>query len=185
MTIELLYHHDSLLLDFRAAVVGHATWNGSPSVVLDRTAFYPEAGGQMADRGVLAGAPVRDVQIDDAGTVHHLVDGPLPEVGAEVAGAIDRDRRRAHMALHTGQHMLSRALVDVMKGDTISSRLGESSCTIEPSVGSNAKETTVPFSSFSTKTPLPSGSNATCRGPAPFSISTGRGSGPSRPRSAS
>ena len=131
MTTELLYHHDSLLLDFRAAVVGHATWNGSPSVVLDRTAFYPEAGGQMADRGVLAGAPVRDVQIDDAGTVHHLVDGPLPEVGAEVAGVIDRDRRRAHMALHTGQHMLSRALVDVMKGDTISSRLGESSCTID------------------------------------------------------
>jgi alanyl-tRNA synthetase len=128
---ELLYHHDSLLLDFHARVVAHGTFAGAPSVVLDRTAFYPEAGGQMADRGVLGGVAVRDVQIDDGGVVHHLVAGPPPEVGSEVAGRIDRDRRRAHMALHTGQHMLSRALVDVARGDTLSSRLGESSCTID------------------------------------------------------
>jgi alanyl-tRNA synthetase len=128
---ELLYHHDSLLLAFEARVVAHARFAGRDSVILDRTAFYPEAGGQMADRGALGGLPVVDVQIDDAGLVHHLLDGAPPAVGAEVAGTIDRERRRAHMALHTGQHMLSRALVDVARGETVSSRLGETACTID------------------------------------------------------
>jgi len=126
-----LYYDDSLLLAFGARVVGHATWQGRPSVVLDRTAFYPESGGQMGDRGSLEGRPVLDVQVDDAEIVHHLLDGPLPEVGSEVKGEIDLVRRRLYMALHTGQHMLSRALCDRAEADTISSRLGENVCTID------------------------------------------------------
>jgi alanyl-tRNA synthetase len=129
---ERLYHRDPLLSTFTARVVAHAAWNGAPSVILDRSAFYPEAGGQMADRGELAGHEILDVQADDAGAVHHLIaGGALPPVGSEVAGAVDRARRRVHMALHTGQHMLSRALADVAKGETVSSRLGESACTID------------------------------------------------------
>src|SRR5262245_54193864 len=119
---ERLYFADPLLLSFEARVVAH----GSASIVLNRTAFYPESGGQMADRGRLAGAPVLDVQFDDHGVVHHRLDGPLPAVGASVTGEVDRDRRRVHMALHTGQHMLSRALEDVAGAATVSSRLGES-----------------------------------------------------------
>jgi alanyl-tRNA synthetase len=126
-----LYHDDSLLLAFGARVVGHASWQGKPSLVLDRTAFYPESGGQMADRGALGGVPVVDVQVDDADVVHHLIEGPLPAVGAEVRGEIEPLRRRLHMALHTGQHMLSRALCDVAGADTVSSRLGETGCTID------------------------------------------------------
>lgn len=132
MPTERLYHQDPLLLGFDARVLAHATWNGAPSLVLDRTAFYPEAGGQMADRGVLAGHAVIDVQVDDDGAVHHLLEGgALPAVDTAVTGAVDRARRRVHMALHTGQHMLSRALADVASADTVSSRLGESTCTID------------------------------------------------------
>jgi alanyl-tRNA synthetase len=126
-----LYHDDSLLLAFDARVEAHASFQGKPSVVLDRTAFYPESGGQMADRGSLGGAPVVDVQVDDADVVHHVLGGPLPPVGAAVRGEIDAVRRRLHMALHTGQHMLSRALCDVADADTVSSRLGETGCTID------------------------------------------------------
>jgi alanyl-tRNA synthetase len=126
-----LYHDDPLLLAFGARVVEHGRWQDKPSVVLDRTAFYPESGGQMADRGSLADAPVLDVQADDEDRVHHLLDGPLPDIGVEVQGAIDPARRRLHMALHTGQHMLSRALSDVAAADTVSSRLGETLCTID------------------------------------------------------
>jgi len=126
-----LYHDDPLLLAFEARVVGHGNWQGKPSLWLDRTAFYPESGGQMADRGSLAGLPIVDVQVDDAEVVHHLVEGPLPALGAEVRGEIDPARRRLHMALHTGQHMLSRALCDVAHADTVSSRLGENACTID------------------------------------------------------
>ena len=126
-----LYFDDPLLFRFDARVTSHATFADKPSLLLDRTAFYPEAGGQMADVGTLSGASVIDVQVDEAGVVHHLVDGALPSVGSEVTGVIDAKRRRLHMALHTGQHMLSRALFDVAGAETISSRLGETQCTID------------------------------------------------------
>ncbi|OJT21399.1 alanyl-tRNA editing protein [Archangium sp. Cb G35] len=132
---ERLYYSDPFLFRFTGRVLAHGMWNGAPSVVLDRSAFYPEAGGQMADRGVLGGRAIRDVQVDDAGVVHHMLELPegasLPEAGTELAGEIDRLRRRTHMALHTGQHMLSRALVDVANAHTVSSRLGETLCTID------------------------------------------------------
>lgn len=131
---DLLYHTDSLLLAFEAQVVGHGAWENRPSVILDRTAFYPESGGQMADRGSLAGASVKDVQIDAANVVHHVLEGELPALGARVRGTIEPARRRVHMALHTGQHILSRAFVEVAGADTISSRLGETECTIDVTV---------------------------------------------------
>ncbi len=127
-----LYYNDPLLLDFTATVVAHGAFAGAPSVLLDRSAFYPESGGQMADRGCLGGVAVADVQVDDDGLVHHLLEGAaLLDVGASVAGGIDRARRRVHMALHTGQHMLSRALTDIAFAATVSSRLGETTCTID------------------------------------------------------
>jgi len=148
---ERLYFADPLLMQFTARVIAHGTWEKRPSAILDRTAFYPEAGGQMADRGRMVvvanggassgaqaamiggsdAAGVVDVQVDAAGRVHHLLAGPLPDVGAEIAGEIARDRRRVHMALHTGQHMLSRALADLAQAATVSSRLGETACTID------------------------------------------------------
>jgi alanyl-tRNA synthetase len=119
-----LYHDDPLLAEFTATVVAHGDDGGRPSVVLDRTAFYPEAGGQMPDGGTLGGVAVVDVQVDDAGRVHHVLDGVRPPIQARVSGAIDRARRRLHMALHTGQHMLSRGLLDVAGAATRSARLG-------------------------------------------------------------
>ncbi len=133
MATKRLYWDDPFLGEFRARFVGHR----DGSLVLDQTAFYPEAGGQMADRGLLAGLAVVDVQVDDDGTIVHRVgaDSELPAVGEEIGGTIDRARRRTHMALHTGQHMLSRALLDEMRGETVSSRLGENACTIDLAIG--------------------------------------------------
>lgn len=131
MKTQRLHYDDPLLLAFDAEVVAHGTHGGRPSVVLDRTAFYPESGGQMSDRGVLAGSSTLDVQLDGEGRVHHVIEGALPPVGARVHGTIDAARRREHMALHTGQHALSRALQDELSAVTLSSRLGESACTID------------------------------------------------------
>src|SRR6185312_7565023 len=84
-----LYHDDPLLLDFTATVIGHGALNGAPSVLLDRSAFYPESGGQMADRGRLGGAEIADVQVDDDGRVHHVLEGgALLDVGASVVGGV-------------------------------------------------------------------------------------------------
>lgn len=94
-------------------------------VMLRESAFYPESGGQKADTGTLRfdGVEVRvtDVQIAD-GVVRHRIEGSVA-VGVRVEGTIDAPRRREHMALHTGQHMLSRALFD-LGARTLSSRLG-------------------------------------------------------------
>jgi alanyl-tRNA synthetase len=132
---ERLEQQDPHLVHFDARVLSHGTMPGgdAASVVLDQSAFYPESGGQMADRGTLGGAAVLDVQIE-AAIVHHRIDGPLPAIGARVEGAIDRDRRRTHMALHSAQHALSRALADLAGADTKSSRLGETACTVDVDV---------------------------------------------------
>jgi alanyl-tRNA synthetase len=130
-----LHYDDPTKLDFEATVLAHDEHAGRPSVVLDQTAFYAEAGGQMADRGRLGDVVLVDVQADDAGRVHHVLDAGLdgepPAIGASVRGAVDGPRRRQHMALHTGQHMLSRAVLDLFGAVTLSSRLGESACTID------------------------------------------------------
>ena len=135
MATARLYQHDSFARTFTATVIGHGVHGDRPSLVLDRTGFYPEAGGQMADRGELttaAGAlAVLDVQADDDGVIHHVVDGVAPPVGAAIDGAIAWPRRRVHMALHTGQHLLSRALIEAASAPTVSARLGERDCTID------------------------------------------------------
>jgi alanyl-tRNA synthetase len=134
-----LYFDDPWLFEFEARVVARSSHEGRPSVVLDRTAFYPEGGGQMADHGTLGPARVVDVQLDEAGTLHHVLEAELSPDVETVQGRIDRERRRVHMALHTGQHVLSRALVDVARAETVSSRLGETACTIDVDVAALAE----------------------------------------------
>jgi alanyl-tRNA synthetase len=134
MPTERLHLTDSLLLAFEARVIGPSAYEGKPTLVLDRTAFYAEAGGQLGDRGVLTAVghsvAVHDVQVDDAGVVHHFIDGELP-VGAVVSGTIDERHRRDSMSQHTGQHMLSKAFFDVGGLETVSARLGSETSTID------------------------------------------------------
>src|SRR5664279_997867 len=125
-----LYHADSYLRRFDATVVAVTTYKDRPAIVLDETAFYPEAGGQLGDRGTLGGIAVTDTQETDDGTVVHLVEAPL-EVGARVTGELDWQRRRQHMAQHTAQHLLSGTLLDRAQAATASARLGESALTID------------------------------------------------------
>jgi alanyl-tRNA synthetase len=125
-----LYHDDAYLRRFDATVVAVTTWKTKPAVVLDRTAFYPEAGGQLGDRGRLGDAIVVDTQETDE-AILHILDGAAPAVGAAVAGELDWARRRQHMAQHTAQHLLSGTLLDRAQAPTASARLGESALTID------------------------------------------------------
>ncbi len=101
-----LYDSDAYLSRFTARVVSVAQDADQWDIVLDRTAFFPEQGGQTADTGTLDGrVRVLDAHIRD-GVIHHLCDGPL-DVGATVEGALDFSRRFSHMQQHTGEHILS------------------------------------------------------------------------------
>jgi alanyl-tRNA synthetase len=119
---ERLYYADAYLRSFEAQVIDRLEVNGRPAVILDRTAFYPEGGGQPADRGLLNRVEVVDVQTREADDeVLHIVSAPLP---AEiVTGAVDAVRRFDLMQQHTGQHILSQAFMHTANAETVSFHL--------------------------------------------------------------
>jgi len=130
MPTERLYYDDSYTVRFRAPLIACGEFAGRPALELATTYFYPESGGQEADRGRLAGVSVVDVQADDDGRVWHVVDSAAPASG-EVEGEVDWARRFDHMQQHTGQHILSAAFERELSGPTLSSHLGEERSSIE------------------------------------------------------
>lgn len=137
MTTEKLYWQDPHATAFEDTVLEVAPHEGKAVVVLGRTLFYPEGGGQLGDTGALVVGGARhavvDTQIDDAGRILHLLEA-APEAlapGAAVRGEIETARRQDHMAQHTAQHALSRAFADLASAETVSSRLGATTCTID------------------------------------------------------
>lgn len=123
-----LYFDDAYLTEFEAVVVERRVVDGRPAVVLERTAFYPESGGQPSDRGTLGAAAVVDVR-EEGGEILHILDRE-PE-GNLVRGRIDWPRRFDHMQQHTGQHILSQAFDEILRGRTLSFHLGAESSSVE------------------------------------------------------
>ncbi len=108
MTIKL-YDQDSHLTVFSAALLSCVpTEDGRYHILLDRTAFFPEGGGQPADRGTLTDGEtvvqVLDTQETSQGILH-LTDGPLPT--GQVTGEIDWPLRFVRMQCHSGEHIVS------------------------------------------------------------------------------
>lgn len=128
---ERLDQNDSYTTAFRARVNAVESVEGAVWVGLDRSAFYPESGGQPADTGTLSGLRVADVQIRD-GTVWHRVEGGTLAVGDEVSGDVGWERRFRHMQRHTGQHLLSQAFLRVHEAFTTQSvSLSGPDCTLD------------------------------------------------------
>jgi alanyl-tRNA synthetase len=125
---DLLFRDDPYLLEFEATVVARRERQGRPAVVLDRTAFYAESGGQPWDTGTLGGVAVQAV-VEEGGEVLHVLDGPLP--ADRVTGRVDAARRSDHRQQHHGQHLLSRAFVDTAGARTVSFHLGPESSSID------------------------------------------------------
>ena len=132
-----LFFEDSGILEFDARVVERRLWEGKPAVILDRTAFYAESGGQPWDRGTLGGVPVLKV-IEDGDDLVHVLERPL--AADDVRGAVDGNRRLDHMQQHSGQHVLSQAFLEVLNGETRSFHMGETSSTLEIGIAAATDE---------------------------------------------
>ncbi len=124
-----LYYENAYTQDFTAVVESCEAVKNGFAVTLDRTAFYPEGGGQPADHGTLGEARVLDVHEKD-GVVTHLCDQALSE-GAEVSGRIDWVRRFDHMQQHSGEHIISGLLCSTFHCDNVGFHMGADVVTID------------------------------------------------------
>ena len=129
METEKLYYADPFLTDFTATVLDCQPDKNGYLVTLDRTAFYPEGGGQPADHGVLDGAAVTDVH-EKNGVILHNVDRAV-EIGKTVAGAIDWGRRFDHMQQHSGEHICSGLICKRFHCDNVGFHMGADIVTID------------------------------------------------------
>lgn len=139
---EKLFYRDSHLREFTAAVTACRPCGkddgrekaesgdaGKYEVELDRTAFFPEGGGQYSDKGVLGGARVLDVREKD-GHIFHITDAPL-ETGEQVTGKIDWEERFMKMQQHTGEHIVSGLVHGKYGYNNVGFHLGSEDCTMD------------------------------------------------------
>lgn len=127
---DRLYYKDAYKKTFDAQVVERFRHDNRTALILDQTYFYPNSGGQPADRGAINSVPVRDVFIrGDDGAVVHVMGG---EVWSDaVQGEINWERRFDHMQQHTGQHILSQAFIEAADARTVGFHLSSNSVTID------------------------------------------------------
>jgi alanyl-tRNA synthetase len=139
MTTERLYYNEPNLLEFEAEVIGTLDLGDRTGVLLNRTAFYPTSGGQPNDLGTLGGVALVDCYEDEkSGDIVHVLAGK--PTATQVHCQVDADRRRDHMQQHSGQHVLSRAFVELYDWPTVSFHLGVVTCTIDLAVDSASRD---------------------------------------------
>ena len=102
---EKLFYADAHMRKFAARVRSCEESGRLFAVTLDRTAFFPEGGGQSGDIGTLGGARVTDTR-EERGEILHFCDAPLVP-GAEVTGELDWETRFARMQIHSAEHLVS------------------------------------------------------------------------------
>lgn len=123
-----LYFDDPYQTEFEAQVIEHFEQERKIVLVLDQTCFYPESGGQPADKGTLNGVEVADVKEEDSKILHFL-ERDIAATG--VRGKIHWEIRFDHMQQHTGQHILSQSFYELLRAETLSFHLGEKTSTVE------------------------------------------------------
>ena len=129
METEKLYYADPFLKDFTATVLSCEAGKDGYLVTLDRTAFYPEGGGQPADHGTMNGLAVTDVH-EKNGVIFHTVENSV-EIGENVDCTIDWARRFDHMQQHSGEHILSGILCRDYHCDNVGFHMGADTVTID------------------------------------------------------
>lgn len=129
MKTELLYYSDSHLFEFDATVLLCEKEKEYYRVVLDRTAFFPEGGGQKADVGHIGNSTVFDVQIENE-TVYHYCKNELKN-GELYKCKLDGDLRFQRMQNHSGEHIVSGIVHSSFGYNNVGFHMDENSVTID------------------------------------------------------
>lgn len=129
MKTRRLFYEDVYIREFEAIVLSCEEKEGKYSVILNETAFYPEGGGQPADKGTIENIPVIDVQYED-GELCHILEQPLVE-GSQVVGRIDWDWRFDLMQQHSGEHIVSGMIHEKYGYENVGFHMGEEVITID------------------------------------------------------
>lgn len=137
---EILYYNYPDMTEFEAQITQIEEIDGNISIILDRTAFYPEGGGQPADRGSINGISVIDVRKKN-GTIYHIADistqpSSVPAEGDKASCSIDTEHRFDYMQQHSGQHVISAAMMKVEGIGTVAVHQGEEFVAVETSAES-------------------------------------------------
>jgi alanyl-tRNA synthetase len=135
MRTERAYYEHTTAEPVEARILEIRPWEDKAAVILDRTIFYPEGGGQSADRGTVQGRPLLDVR-EEGGEILHVLeagDGRALSPGP-VELILDAARRRDFSVCHTAQHLLSGTILRLTGRPTVSMRLGEEIGTIDVDV---------------------------------------------------
>lgn len=129
MITEKLYYLDSYISEFSAVVLSCDACTDGFFITLNKTAFFPEGGGQKADNGFIGNSYVKDVQ-EKNGQILHLVDKEL-NVGEEYSCKLDWEQRFIRMQNHSGEHIVSGIVNSVYGFDNVGFHMEEDYVTID------------------------------------------------------
>jgi alanyl-tRNA synthetase len=134
---EKLFYDFSTTSPFNAEILEIRSSADGTQIILDKTIFYPEGGGQPSDRGTINGVPIANV-LEKGGEIIHITteagafsDGKCGLKPGPAELVIDSRRRRDLTQLHTGQHLLSAAILSMTGAPTVSMHMGDETCTID------------------------------------------------------
>ncbi len=125
---EKLYYTDAYIKDFEANVLSAVPCDGGFDVVLDKTAFFPEEGGQSSDTGSIGGAKVIHVY-EKNGVVHHITETE-PSLGVQSC-KLNFEERFEKMQLHTAEHILCGIFHKLYGVDNVGFHLGADEVTFD------------------------------------------------------
>lgn len=126
---EKLYYKDAYLDEFSATVLACDAVDGGYRIVLDKTAFFPEEGGQYSDTGYIENVRVEDVREKD-GIIYHITREPVA-VGATLECGIDFADRYEKMQCHTAEHIISGLIHKHFGFDNVGFHLGDDYVTMD------------------------------------------------------
>ena len=133
---QRLYNENQYLKEFTASVVSCTEIENGCEVILDKTAFFPEGGGQPGDTGFIGGVEVVDT-VERGCDVVHICAG---KVDGKVECRIDFERRFMFMQQHTGEHIFMGCIHSMCGAENVGFHIGEGGVTVDLDVPVTAEQ---------------------------------------------